>query len=607
MAKVSRPFQDDYRKDCKTDDIIRQRKQMVTSREISIEKREKIILWNTFYRRNIFVFIQDVLKIKLYPFQIIWIYLMSISPLFVAICSRASSKSFIVAVFVVARSILYPGLVTVVAAVTKQQSGRIIKDKVQWIYNNSEMCKAEIIKITANNNTYEAIFRNGSIMSVVAANEGALGSRCNDLIIDEYAKMDKEVLDNILKPFLIPRQAPFRLKEEYKNISEPVRLYYISSAWYVSEWWYKTAMVIAQSSVEGKSAGFFATDFLTTLKHGLKSMQQMEDEKRDNVAFDIQYGNIPGDSNASAFYPIGFFKRTIQKAFYPLKREEYSLAKNNPLKSPFDIPRVAGEIRIMGVDIATRMASQNDNSVTSCIRLIPTTKGFARNLVYMESSHGVNGIIQANRIKEIWYWFGADGGIAMDVAQAGSVLFDSLSSPYYHEEIDKQLPAFTVMDIPEIEQKTKDEFRSRTLGINAIPIIYPISGNASLNTDMHIGFRASLQKHLWSFLIDTDEAEDFLIRTQKDFFSAEDSAMQSFLLHPYMQTSLFISETVNLSWEKNKNNENIKLDEGSGRKDRYSSVSMANYLASIYDKNLLKEEDDSSDDWSSIYGATITV
>jgi len=603
LATSPRPFQDDYRKDSKTDDIFRQRKPMVMAKEISDEKREKIILWNTYFRRNIFVFIIDVLEIKLYPYQILWIYLMSISPLFVAICSRASAKSFIVAVFVVARSILYPGLETVIAATTKDQAGRIIKKKVQWIYDNSEMARAEITKITANNNVYECLFRNGSIMSVVAANEGALGARCNDLIIDEYAKMDKATLDNILKPFLIPRQTPFGMKDEYKKLSEPVRIYYISSCWYVSEWWYKTALAIAKTMAEGKAAGFFATDFCTTLKHQLKTIQQMEDEKRDNIAFDMQYGNIPGNSTENAYYPIGFFKRTLQKAFYPLRKEDYGLAKNNPLKSPFDIPRVAGEIRIMGVDIATRGASQNDNSITSCIRLVPTKKGYARSLVYMESSHGENGIIQANRIKELWYWFGADGGISMDVAQAGAVLFDSLSAPYYHEQLDKQLPAFTIMDIPEIEQKIKDEFKQRTLGINALPVIYPISGNPTLNTDIHVEFRSSLQKKLWSFLVDIDEAESFLLQTQKEFFSAEDSFMQAYLLHPYLETSMFINETVNLSWEMQKANQNIKLDEGSGRKDRYSSVSMANYLACILDKNLLREEDNSSD-WDIILGLT---
>jgi hypothetical protein len=596
MAK-SRPYQNDYIKDSKTDDVFRKRKTMVLEKDISAEKREKIIEWNTFFRLNIVIFIIDIMKIKLYPYQIIWIYLMSISPLFVAICSRASAKSFVVAVFVTARSILYPGLISIIAATTKQQAGRIIKDKVQYLYDNSEICKSEIIKITANENTYEVVFRNGSRMSVVAANEGALGARCNDLIVDEFAKMDKNVLDNILKPFLIPRQTPFSKNPEYSNIVEAPRSYYISSAWYTSEWWYKTALSAAKAMADGQSVGFFATDFLSTIKHNLKTVEQMEEERANNVAFDMQYGNIPGNSNENAYYPIGFFKRTIKKAFYPLRKEEYGLKKN-----PFDIPRVEGEIRIMGVDIATRAGSQNDNSVTSCVRLVPTKKGYARFLVYLESSNGVNGIVQANRIKEIWHWFGADGGIAMDVAQAGVVLFDSSSTPYYHEELGKQFPAFTIMDMPEIDQKAKDDFRQRTLGVNATPIIFPVSGNPTLNSNMHVEFRGSLQKKLWSFLVDTDDAEEFLLQTQKDFFSAEDSSMQAYLLHPFLQTSLFISETVNLSWEMQKTN-TIKLDEGSGRKDRYSSVCMANYLASILDKTLLREED-ATDDWDTIMGLT---
>lgn len=594
MATSPRPYQNEFRKDSKTDDAFRQRKVMILEKDISVKKREQYILWNTFFRRNIFIFIIDVMKIKLYPYQIIWIYLMSVSPLFVAICSRASAKSFIVAVFVVARSILYPGLETIVAATTKDQAGRIIKNKVQYLFDNSEICKQEIVKITSNNNTYECTFRNGSRMSVVAANEGALGARCSDLVVDEYAKMDKSVLDNILKPFLIPRQTPFSKKQEYSDIVEPVRSYYISSAWYTSEWWYKTALLTAKAMIEGQSAGFFATDYLTTIKHNLKTIQQMEEEKRDNIVFDMQYGNVPGSSNADAYFPINFFKRTIQKAFYPLRKEDYGLKKN-----PFAIPRVTDEIRIMGIDLATRSSSQNDNSVTSCIRLIPTKKGFSRALVYMESSHGANSIVQANRIKDIWYWFNADY-ISMDIAQIGISVFDSMSAPYYNEELGIQYPAFTVMDSLDIDQKVRDELRERTTGTNALPIIFPISGTPSLNNDIHVAFRTSLQKKLWSFLIDADEAEDFLLRTQKDFFNVEDSTMRSYFLHPYVQTSLFIFETTNLKMQVT--NQFVKL-ETLGRKDRYSSVSYANFLASIFDKDLLRQDSD-EDDWSILEGIT---
>jgi hypothetical protein len=599
MAKKSDIFKkDQYERDSASDDNFKQRKVMVTEQEISEERRNQIVLWNTFFRRNIFIFIIDVMKIHLHPYQIIWIYLMSISPTFVAICSRAASKSFIVAVFVTARSILYPGLETIIAATTKAQAGLIIKKKIQYLFDNSDVCRDEITKITTNANTYECIFRNGSKISVVAANEGALGERCNELIVDEFAQMDKDVLDNILKPFLIPRQVPFvhnKEHPEYEKIIEPVRMYYISSSWYATEWWHKTALSIAKAMSEGKKAGFFATDFKTTIKHRLKTVDQINDEKRDNAAFDMQYGNIPGNSSADAYYPINFFKRTIQKGFLPLRPQDYSLKKN-----PFDIPRVEGEIRIMGVDVATRASSQNDNSIISCVQLIPTTKGYARNLIYMEGSHGENSILQANRIKELWYWFGAEGGIAMDMQQAGVSLYDSMSAPYYHEELGKQLPAFTVMDLQEIDQKVKEELIGRTLGTNAIPIIFPFSGSAERNNDMHVAFRSSLQKKLWSFLVDIEEAEDFLTRTQPDYFTLDDSATRAWMAQSYLQTSLFISETVNLQMQIV--GQNIKLAEGSGRKDRYVSVAMANYLASIYDKKLLKQEEDSGDDWEILSG-----
>ncbi len=598
--KVDIMKSDQYTRDSLSQDVLKNPKPMITDEEISQERREKIVLWNTFFRRNIFIFIIDVMKIHLHPYQIIWIYLMSLSPTFVAICSRAASKSFIVACFVTARSILYPGMETIIAATTKAQAGLIIKKKIQWLYDNSDICKDEIIKITANNNTYECIFRNGSRISVVAANEGALGERCNELIVDEFAQMDKEILDNILKPFLIPRQTPFSNNKEhpeYQKIIEPVRTYYISSSWYSNEWWYKTTKSVAKAMADGKKAGFFATDFKTTIKHRLKTVAQINEEKRDNAAFDMQYGNIPGNSIEDAYYPINFFKRTIQKGFLPLRPQDYSLKKN-----PFDIPRVPGEIRIMGVDVATRASKQNDNSIISCISLIPTKKGYSRSLLYMESSHGENSIIQANRIKELWYWFGADGGIAMDLAQAGISLYDSMSAPYFHEELGKQLPAFTVMDMPEIEQKVKDELKERTLGTNALPIIFPISGTPEKNNDMHVAFRSSLQKKLWSFLVDVEEAEEFLIKTQPDYFNADDSATHAWMLQSHVQTSLLINESVNLQMQTV--GQNIKLAEGSGRKDRYVSVAMGNYLASIYDKQLLKEVDNDISDFDIIAALT---
>lgn len=595
MPTSPRPYQNDYRKDSKTKDVFRKRKDMVLEKDISEANKEKLKLWVSFWRLNIHRFIIDAMGVNLFPFQIIWIYLMQISPLFVAVCSRTASKSFLLGVFTVARSILYPGLQTIIAATTKEQAGRIISKKISWLYENSDLCRAEIKSLTSNNNTYECVFRNGSVITVVAANEGALGNRCNDLVIDEYAVTEKQVVDEILKPFLFPRQIPYTQKAEYAHLIEPIRTYYISSAWYATEWWFKTACFVAKQMAEGKEAGFFATDYLSSIRHNLKTIQQIEDERKENASFDMQYGNIPGKVNENSYFQASMFKRDIHKAFYPMRKVDYPLKKN-----PYAIPKTDSEIRVMGIDLATKKSRQNDNSVISCVRLQPSKVGYKRTLVYMESSHGANHIIQANRIKDVWYDFQADY-ICLDVANIGTDVFVDLSMPYFNEERGIQMPAFTVMNRPEVDGKQKEDLIEKTMGTNALPIIFPISGTASLNTDIHVAFRSSLQKKLWHFLISDVDAEDFLVRNMKEFFNQEDEGIRAFLLHPYVQTNLMINEALNLEYIIK--DSNIKLDEGSGRKDRYTSVSYANYLCSILDKDILREED-KTDEWDVIQSIT---
>ena len=588
MATSKRPYQNKIRKNLKSQDIYQKPETMVTAKEISEQNKKQVILWTTFWRRNIHRFIIDAMNVKLFPFQIIWVYLMQISPLFVGICSRTASKSWIVAVFSVARCILYPGLSIIIAATTKAQAGLIISKKIRELQIKSQLCKAEITGITVNPNLYEVRFRNGSLITVVAANEGALGNRCNDLILDEFVISDKKIIDEILKPFLFPRQTPFL--DKYPDYKEPIRTCYISSAWYISEWWYKTTMFIAKQMAEGKPAGFFATDFMSSLRHNLKTPEQIRDEKVDNAAFDMQYGNIPGRGKDDGYFQPEMFKRSIQKAFYPLRKKDYALKKN-----PYFIPRTENEIRIMGIDLATKSSAANDNSVISCIRLIPSKKGYERKLVYMESSHGADHIDQANRIKDVWYDFSADY-IAIDTANIGTDVYVDLSLPYFNEERGIQMPGFALMNRPEMSENTKKDLTEKTRGINGLPIIFPISATSELNSDIYVAFRSALQKKLWNFLTDEMEAEEFIVKNMPTTIT--DSELHAFALHPHTQVSFFVQECLNLEFKPL--NSLVRLDEGSGRKDRFSSVAYANFLASLFDKDLLKENDDNGDEWETL-------
>jgi hypothetical protein len=80
------------------------------------------ILWVTFWRRNLHRFATDYLGLSLKLYQVIMLYLMGINNTFVCIASRASAKSFIVAVYACCKAILYPQSSIVLCASTKRQA-----------------------------------------------------------------------------------------------------------------------------------------------------------------------------------------------------------------------------------------------------------------------------------------------------------------------------------------------------------------------------------------------------------------------------------------------------------------------------------------------------
>jgi hypothetical protein len=592
-GRPNRPFEDDYRKDSKTQNVFRKRKDMRLSKDIESERRENLILWNTFFRRNPHRFVEMYMGVKLFPYQILWLYLMSISDVFVAICSRAAAKSFLVAVFSIAQCILYPNSEVVIGASTIKQAGLIISEKVQFLRNQSAMLQREIISVTTNINSYEALFANGSKMKVVAANEGGKGNRATFLVLDEFRLLKKEIVDEIFTPFLYVRQVPFKQLPEFADYpEEEPRKFSISSAGYKSEWWFKDAISTVKLMVDGKKAGFFCTDYLISILHKIKTKKQMETEKEqsDPISFAMEYENVPMGQSGKAYFKSQMFPRSIKGAFYPLRDDMLTQKKN-----PYGIPKLPGEIRVISLDVASRANKMNDNSITVCARLIPTHKGYNRKIVFIESSHGSNIISQALRIKEVYFDFGADY-LVLDLQQVGISIFDSMSSISVNPERGIEYPAFTVMESLYVDEKVRDELRERTLGINASPVVFPISANSKLNSDIAVAFRGALQKKLFDFLATDIDAEDYLIKTNKEFINTdEELAIRAWLLHPYVQTNLLVGECLNL--EMSILNGTIKLDEGSGLKDRYTSVSYLNYFVStVLDRELLRQGDDMTDE-----------
>lgn len=598
-------FKDEYRRRTETDNIFKNPKIMIKEVEIRGKRRERLIDWITFYRRNIHRFIEHYFGISLHPYQILWVYLMGISDSFVAICSRAVGKTWILAVFACARAVLYPNSEIVVVSSTKEQAGVIVSDKIASLRNDYPNLAREISNVVTNMNKWQVDFVNGSVIKIVASRDSSRGKRSTFTIYEEFRLIDKAVLDSVIRPFAYIRQVPYLKNPQYEFLGEEPKEVFISSAYHKGLWWFDETKKNIKAMLKGDNAFFIALDYIISIRHHIKTIRQIKNEisKMDEITALEEYYNIPWGESSSAYFKLKMFNksRTIKKAFYPQKMDNFNAKKN-----PYGIQKIDGEIRIIACDIAQRAGKSNDLAITSCIRLLPTHKGYFRELVYIESHSGQDSISQGLRVKQIFYDFEADV-IVLDIAGAGIAIFDQLGIVTKDTERGSEYPPMTIMQHQMIEKDIYDELSKRTLGLNAIPVIFPISGTAKLNSAIAVEMRDKLQKKMWGFLLDETSAEDYLIKSSyaKEYLAQDDFSNKAWLLSPYIQTSLFINETINLSMSIISGN--IRLTENSGaRKDRYTSVSYGNFYASLLDKDLIREDDD-KDEWEVIKDVTFVL
>jgi len=300
---------------------------------------------------------------------------------------------------------LRPGARIVVASATKKQARLIVSEKIRKeLMPRSELLQAEIERFKDSQNEIEVIFRNGSSIIVVAANDNARGYRATVMIYEEFRMIAKEIIDTVLSPFLYARQLNFMQYSEYDFLLEEPKEIYISSAWYKNHWMWGLMKIITKDMLDRDSSVLIAMDYSITLKHKIKTRNYLvkERKKLDPMSWAIEYENSMMAENAHAYFTYEMLdkNRVLKRAFYPRKNVDVlSRARRKDV-----LPKQEGEVRIISCDIAVEGGSKNDNSVYCCLRLLPESKeykitdrdgerieikqGYRRQLLYMEAHNG---------------------------------------------------------------------------------------------------------------------------------------------------------------------------------------------------------------------------
>lgn len=254
--------------------------------------------------------------------------------------------------------------------------------------------------------------------------------RSNILIVDEFVRTEKEIIQRVFVPFLTdvrtPRYVDLTDEERAEIPIEPNKQLYLSSIRGADEWSYHYFEEYLDYMAHGDMR---YTTVSLPYQFGLKNgfinrdiVEQQFKEGQENLDMLLaEYVAIPERGTANSFFKYSALAKCQNniKALYAMSDEEFILYKNDLSQWKFYQEKLPNEIRLLSVDIALIESAKNDNTAMWVIRLIPDGNKYTKIVSYCESMHGINAIIQAKRFKQLFYEMQCDY-IAIDIQGAGA-------------------------------------------------------------------------------------------------------------------------------------------------------------------------------------------
>lgn len=580
------------------------------------KQKENVKKWITRYRRNWDLFAEEVLQIKLYPIQKIIIHMMGISQEFMAIATRGSAKSFLCGLGALICFCIYPYSEIVITSSTIPQASKLVEKKIRdelikklspyllYMYEN------EYIVITKSNTSDGGAYTienklNGSTISVLACLESSRGARSTLNIYEECRLLKKSIIDSVFEPMGHARQAKYLLNPKYntRRWQEKARSFYITSARYSYEWFFKKYQDIFDSYFTSKHETYipFAEDIFAAIDDGSRTWADYRKNKKSmsESDFRMEILNEMFSENEDAYFDYKSFKEnqvlTTAAKLPTLKNIFSGQLKSLPVKQN-------GEIRLVVSDLAfsgNNSREKNDNTVFICMSLHWKDFRFERHVDYIETKPGGGADKTVLRLKELFHDYEADY-LVMDNRSGGEVVYDYLSGKTPHPTRgmwnDSGFTVSTEKDLQVVTDGKIAELAGRTIDKNAIPCMIPFIATSENNSLAWQSLKKQLETNNIKFLISMQDKQSEM-EDSGEYFNMTGEQLAEFLA-PYGQTELLIQEAVNLSAEFR--NGLVRLSEPrSGTKDRAIVLAYANYIAekidTRYNQSLQNKDDDLAD------------
>lgn len=558
-------------------------------------RRERVIegmaIWGSYYRENFDLFVEEYLQLDFLKwFQTMLLVMMNRSRVFLWIAARGMGKSFLIAIFAVARCILYPGTKVVITSGTRGQSINVLeKIQTELMPVSPNLCnEIDMAKTKFSGQDAKVMFKNSSYIKVVTASDNARSNRANILIVDEFRMVKKDTIDTVLKKFLTSRRMPpykdltdAERKVEYAK--EPNKSCFLSSAYFKDHWSFNKMLDTFKLMLDDSKTDFVCGfPYQLSVQEGLLFSEDVESDMLESDFNEIKWSMEMeamwfGDEDGAFFDFDSISKnRRIKYAMLPDKLSGL-LGNNQKVKI---LQKQNGEKRILSADVALMSSSKHNNDATAIFinQMLPSKGGrYTNNIVYSDSYEGLHTEDQALVIRRLYDEYLCDY-IVLDCAGLGLGVYDALVRDIVDPDTGEVYPALSCCN--------DQEMAARCTTTGADKVIWSIKASPKLNSDCAVLLREGFRSGKIRLLM-TEYDADVVMSEIKGYKSLSPSEKVK-LQMPYVHTTLLINELVKLQHEESGGR--VRVYERSGmRKDRYSSLSYNYYVALQLESKLGKQ------------------
>lgn len=471
---------------------------------------------------------------------------------------RAYSKSFLSVLVLMLRCVLYPGSHLFVTTGGKEQAAGIAREKAEEICKLIPGMKNEIDwsrgATKASKNMVEYIFKNGSKLDIMAAQQSSRGKRATGGLMEECILIDQTLLNEVIIPTMnVDRRLADGSRQEDEVINKS-QIYVTTAGWKNSFAYEKLIQILIQQITEPGQAIVLGGTWRVPVMEKLLRKSFIEELKLDGTYNDASFAREyesewSGDAENAFFSAERFDKHRV------LLQPEYEFSGRSSKSAYY----------ILGIDVGRKGCTTE----VCVFKVTPQAQGTSlKTLVNLYTWDEEHFEAQAINIKRLYYKYKCRTAV-IDANGLGIGLVDFMVKDQIDPETGELLPNFGVENDDEGFYK---KFKTADTEVDAM---YLIKANAPINTEAHTYVQTQLSSGKIKFLIDENQAKVKLMSTKVG--QNMDNDKRAEYLKPFTLTTILREQMLNLVEENEGVNIILKQASRSIKKDKFSAFEYGLY------------------------------